>query len=129
MTEQTARTTGDTTQREALQEALQEALSANETHQNAYLGFKNEISRAIGSGRLPNDQDTIEWLRSIDAQLERIEAERQVLRFDAGYPFTSIPPDAGDTRPDPGLRWEILASLYGTAFADNDRLLWDRGEA
>lgn len=109
---------------------LQQALQANETHQDAYLDFKNQISTAIGAGRLPNDAGTLEWLRGIDGRIAALEAERQAIRFNLGYPFSSMPPAAGGAAPDPDLRRSVLAGLYGDGYADSDRQLWgDAGRA
>lgn len=51
----------------------------NERTQDALLELKNTISRMIGEGKLPNDGETLQWVRGIDAELERESADRRTL--------------------------------------------------
>lgn len=99
-------------------------LEKNERMQDALLDLKDTISRMIGEGRLPNDDETRQWLEGIDSKLENERADRDVLLFNHGSMTTVVPPATERYRPDLTIRYQELASTINKTYASADRKYW-----
>lgn len=99
-------------------------LEKNERMQDALLDLKDTISRMIGEGRLPNDDETRQWLEGIDSKLENESADRDVLLFNHGSMTTVVPPATERYRPDLNIRHQELASTINETYASADRKYW-----
>lgn len=99
-------------------------LEKNERMQDALLDLKDTISRMIGEDRLPNDDETRQWLEGIDSKLENESADRDVLLFNHGSMTTVVPPATERYQPDLTIRYQELASTVNKTYASADRKYW-----
>lgn len=103
---------------------VERLLFKNERMQDALLDLKDTISRMIGEGRLPNDDETRQWLEGIDSKLENESADRDVLLFNHGSMTTVVPPATERYQPDLTIRYQELASTVNKTYASTDRKYW-----
>lgn len=99
-------------------------LEKNERMQDALLDLKNTISRMIGEGRLPNDDETRQWLEGIDSKLEHEAADREVLLFNHGAMSTVLPKSTERYQPDLQVRYQEILTTCNKAYADADYKYW-----
>lgn len=103
---------------------LDRLLEKNERMQDALLDLKETIIRMIFKGRLPNDDETRQWLEGIDSKLENERADRDVLLFNHGSMTTVVPPATERYRPDLTIRYQELAFTINETYAAADRKYW-----
>lgn len=103
---------------------LDRLLEKNERMQTALLDLKDTISRMIGEGRLPNDDETRQWIEGIDSKLKHESADREVLLFNHGSITADVPPATERYRPDLNIRYQELATTINKTYAFADRKYW-----
>ena len=98
-----------------------------EREDKALLELKQTIAHDVGSGKLPIADFVGEWAKGIDKKLENNAACRDVLRFNAGLPASSIPEPYGDLKPDIEARANAMRArgvVESMVKADHD--VWAR---
>lgn len=99
-------------------------LEKNERMQDALLDLKDTMSRMIGEGRLPNDDEVHQWFEGIDRKLEHEAADREVLLFNHGSMSTVLPKSTERYQPDLQVRYQEILTTCNKAYADADYKYW-----
>lgn len=99
-------------------------LEKNERMQDALLDLKDTMSRMIGEGRLPNDEEVHQWFEGIDCKLEQEAADREVLLFNHGAMSTVLPKSTERYQPDLQVRYQEILTTCNKAYADADYKYW-----
>lgn len=99
-------------------------LQKNERYQDGLLQMKDDISKMIGDGRLPNEPCVYEWIRGIDERLQQEAADREVLLFNHGSMTNIIPQATERVRPDIEVRRRELLVNCNEMYADADYEYW-----
>lgn len=99
-------------------------LEKNERMQDALLDLKDTMSRMIGEGRLPNDDEVHQWFEGIDCKLEHEAADREVLLFNHGAMSTVLPKSTERYQPDLQVRYQEILTTCNKAYADADYQYW-----
>ena len=99
-------------------------LEKNERMQDALLDLKDTMSRMIGEGRLPNDDEVHQWFEGIDRKLKHEAADREVLLFNHGAMSTVLPKSTERYQPDLQVRYQEILTTCNKAYADADYKYW-----
>lgn len=99
-------------------------LEKNERMQDALLDLKDTMSRTIGEGRLPNDDEVHQWFEGIDRKLKHEAADREVLLFNHGAMSTVLPKSTERYQPDLQVRYQEILTTCNKAYADADYKYW-----
>lgn len=92
--------------------------------QDALLDLKDTMSRMIGEGRLPNDDEVHQWFEGIDRKLEHEAADREVLLFNHGAMTTVLPKSTERYQPNLQVRYQEILTTCNKAYADADYKYW-----
>lgn len=99
-------------------------LEKNERMQDALLDLKDTMSRMIGEGRLPNDDEVHQWFEGIDRKLKHEAADREVLLFNHGAMSTVLPKSTERYQPNLRVRYQEILTTCNKAYADADYKYW-----
>ena len=103
---------------------VERLLFKNERMQDALLSLKDTMSRMIGEGRQPNDDEEHQWIEGIDRKLEHEAADREVLLFNHGAMTTVLPKSTERYQPDLQVRYQEILTTCNKAYADADYKYW-----
>lgn len=99
-------------------------LEKNERMQDALLDLKDTMSRMIGEGRLPNNDEVHQWFEGIDRKLKHEAADREVLLFNHGAMSTVLPKSTERYQPNLQVRYQEILTTCNKAYADADYKYW-----